>query len=67
MKKKVLEKLDLVEWISPETKLAAMEKINKLDGRFLGSEIFFNYTLLQQRYHGVNKLLFILRSGKRLC
>ena len=54
MKKKVLEKLDQVEWISPDTKHSAIEKINKLDGKFIGSEMFFNYTLLQQRYHGVS-------------
>ena len=53
MKKKVLEKLDQVEWITPDTKHSAIEKINKLDGKFIGSEMFFNYTLLQQRYHGV--------------
>ena len=53
MKKKVLEKLDTVSWISPDTKQAAIDKIQKLDGKFLGSEIFFNYTLLQQRYRGV--------------
>ena len=58
MKKKVLEKLDTVSWISPDTKQAAIDKIQKLDGKFLGSEIFFNYTLLQQRYRGVTVPLF---------
>ena len=58
MKKKVLEKLDQVEWITPDTKHSAIEKINKLDGKFIGSEMFFNYTLLQQRYHGVRNTGF---------
>jgi hypothetical protein len=49
--------LENVAWISPDTKAAAIDKVNKLDGKFLGSEIFFNYTLLQQRYHGVTVLV----------
>ncbi len=56
MKKKLLEKLEVVQWISPDVKQEAIDKINRLDGKFLGSDIFFNYTLLQQRYRGVWKL-----------
>ena len=36
-----------------ETKAESIEKIDMLHGSLLGSNIFFNYTFLQQRYNGV--------------
>jgi len=62
MKKKLLEKLEFVQWISQDVKQEAIDKISRLDGKFLGSDMFFNFTLLQQRYRGVRKIEFRFTS-----
>lgn len=54
MKKHVLKKMDEVQWITKSMKDAAESKVNKLSGSFLGSDIFFNYTFLQDRYGRVD-------------
>ena len=55
MKQNIIAKIAKTKWMSDEkTKAESIEKINKLHGSLLGSNIFFNYTFLQQRYSGVS-------------
>ena len=59
MKQKIISKIAKTKWMSnDETKSESIEKIDKLHGSLLGSNIFFNYTFLQQRYNGVCKYQF---------
>ena len=54
MKENIISKIKKTKWMSDgETKAESIEKIDKLHGSLLGSNIFFNYTFLQQRYTGV--------------
>ena len=54
MKQKIISKIAKTKWMSnEETKAESIEKIDMLHGSLLGSNIFFNYTFLQQRYNGV--------------
>ena len=55
MKQNIISKIRKTKWMSnEETKAESIEKIEKLHGSLLGSNIFFNYTFLQQRYDGVS-------------
>ena len=64
MKQKIISKIAKTKWMSnDETKSESIEKIDKLHGSLLGSNIFFNYTFLQQRYNGVYKQQFKLIQG----
>lgn len=55
MKKHVLRAIDGAQWASRETKLEAERKIERLHGNFVGTNMFFNYTFLQQRYGTVRQ------------
>ena len=54
MKKHVLRAIDGTKWASRETKREAEAKIDRLHGNFVGTELFFNYTFLQNRYGQVS-------------
>ena len=44
------------QWASRDAKLEAEKKIDRLHGSFVGTDIFFNFTFLQERYGKVRKL-----------
>lgn len=50
MKKHVLRAIDGAPWATREAKLKAEAKIEQLVGNFVGTDLFFNYTFLQERY-----------------
>ena len=54
MKKHVLRAIDGTRWASRETKREAEAKIDNLHGSFVGTDLFFNYTFLQNRYGQVD-------------
>ena len=54
MKKHVLRAIDGTRWASRATKREAEAKIDKLHGNFVGTDLFFNYTFLQNRYGQVD-------------
>ncbi len=54
MKKHVLRSIDGVPWATRSAKEAAEAKISSLRGSFVGSDLFFNYTFLQNRYGRVS-------------
>ena len=45
------------QWASRDAKLEAEKKIDRLHGSFVGTDIFFNFTFLQERYGKVRTLL----------
>ena len=54
MKQNIISKISKTKWMSnDETRSESIEKIDKLHGSLLGSNIFFNYTFLEHRYDGV--------------
>ncbi len=42
------------KWMQEATRAAAAEKIRKIRGDFVGSDIYFNQSLLQERYADVS-------------
>ncbi len=53
-------------WLHPQTKANAVNKIRQLKGEFVGSDIYFNQTLLRERYKAVRSwvfLFFFLKKG----
>ena len=56
MKKHMLRAVDGAHWASRETKLKAESKIEHLIGNFVGTDMFFNYTFLQDRYGRVSTI-----------
>ena len=57
MKKHVLRAIHGAQWASREAKLEAEKKIEHLYGSFVGTDMFFNYTFLQERYGRVSMSL----------
>ena len=45
------------QWASRDAKLEAEKKIDRLHGSFVGTDIFFNFTFLQERYGKVRNLI----------
>ena len=60
MKKHVLRAIDGAPWATREAKLKAEAKIESLTGNFVGTDMFFNYTFLQERYGRVNIFIYII-------
>jgi len=56
MKKHVVRAIHGAQWATRDAKLEAEKKINKLHGNFVGTDIFFNFTFLQERYGKVRNL-----------
>lgn len=54
MKKHVVRAIHGAQWASRDAKLEAEKKIDTLHGSFVGTDIFFNYTFLQERYGKVD-------------
>ena len=54
MKKHVVRAIHGAQWASRETKMLAEAKIDILHGSFVGTDMFFNYTFLQERYGRVS-------------
>ena len=66
MKQNIIAKISQTKWMAnEETKAESIEKINKLHGSLLGSNIFFNYTFLQQRYNGVRMSKILKQNNKK--
>ena len=53
VREKVVDKIDRAEWMSPRIKDLSKEKIKRIRGDFVGSDIYFDRELLRERYRGV--------------
>ena len=51
------------QWASRDAKLEAEKKIDRLHGSFVGTDIFFNFTFLQERYGKVRTLNIFLEPA----
>ena len=62
----MLRAIDGAPWASRDTKLKAEAKIEHLMGNFVGTDMFFNYTFLQDRYGRVSIFLNYLTMLQKL-
>lgn len=53
LKRKVLDYIDRNEWLLPQMKILSKRKIDSLVGSFVGSDMFFNASFMEQRYNDV--------------
>ena len=60
IRKKILDHVDRASLMQQEVKSLARRKIERLQGSFVGSDIYFNVSLLESRYQGVRTSTFIL-------
>ncbi len=51
---KVVRGVESAPWMREQTRAAAAEKIRKLRGDFVGSDIYFNQSLMHDRYGNVS-------------
>ena len=57
VRRHLLSSLDEVTWLQPVMREEAKRKIQMLRGDFLGSDLYFNKTLMDSRYRDVSETI----------
>ncbi len=57
VRSKVVRGVESAPWMQPQTREAAADKVRRIRGDFLGSDIYFNQSLLEERYRDVSEIV----------
>ena len=60
VRNKILEDIEMTSWMHSHMKEITKEKIRKLSGDFVGSDLYFNETFMAYRYSGVRPILGLI-------
>lgn len=50
VRRQALRSVEGVSWLSPHMKAASVDKLSRVKGDFGGADIYFNATLMRERY-----------------